>query len=335
MTEFVAEYTTKDLILYALAVGFGADREDQQDELRYLFESHPSFSVVPSFPLVLPFWADRSNGSSATIKPFPPPMMKALGVLPSQFLRSKVELDELPVIHISQSITWHRPVPIPQATGDSSIQTDLSSRILSIVPKSVGAFVASETLVKVQGELMCTCRGTNLVLGIPPEEVIPYGKPLRKRQRNALEKKAPVFEWTFKTLPTQALLYRVASGDSNVIHVDSSAVFLLGASKRPLLHGLCTLGISIRGVMKYLRETGGNCHFTELEVDFTRPGLVGDCLTVRIWEGASQHQSKTEAKRILSFQVLNSDTGVIVIDNGVATVIQVKEANTVQTRAKL
>lgn len=321
LTGFTASYTSKDLILYALALGFGSDERNQDDELRYLFERHPSFSAVPSFPLVLPFWADRSIGSSSDVKSFPPPMMKAMGVLPLKFLRTQATLDEtLPVIHTSQTITWHRPVPIEQTTGDPTIHTSLSSCILSVAPKSVGTFVTSETKIwsNDDSSLICTMQNTNLVLGMPLNDVIPYGKPPRKRQRNKVFSSVPVFEWTYNTLPTQALLYRIASGDSNIIHVDPSTVSLVGSSKRPLLHGLCTLGIAARGIMKFLKETTGGDEeqFVRLEAVFSKPALVGDAVLVRIWEVRPVNNS-SDNKRVLSFQVLNSDTGDIVIVHGV------------------
>jgi len=330
LTGFVAEYTTKDLILYALAVGFGSSENDQDDDLRYLFELHSSFSAVPTFSLVLPFWADQSIGISAAVKPFPPPMMKAMGVLPKQFLRTELPAD-LPVIHTSQTITWHRPIPIP--TGDSPIQTNLTSRILSVVPKSVGTFVTSETqILSSGGSLLSTLESTSLLLGVPPKDVIPCGRPNRKRQRHSLENHTLVFEWTYRTVPTQALLYRMASGDSNIIHVDSSSVSLVGTSKRPLLHGLCTLGIALRVIMKYLRETGGDFQFTRLEADFTKPAFVSDCLTVRIWKEDSQ--DKTFTHKVLLFKVLNFESDDVVVDNGAVTVNQIKKANG-QARARL
>jgi acyl dehydratase len=321
--EFVAEYTTKDLILYALAIGFGSSEE----EISYVFEKHSSFSAVPSFSLVLPFWADKSLGNSQTIKPFPPPMIKAVGLLPTDHVRTKSVPKNLPVIHTSQSITWHRPVPIP--TEGSAIQTHLMSRIISVVPKSVGTFVTSETHIKLNESVICNMQSTNLLLGMPPEDVIPFGTQPNKRQRNSLlMSKSPVFEWAYSTIPIQALLYRMASGDSNIIHVDSSSVSLGGDPKRPLLHGLCTLGIAVRGIMKYLRVTGGGFQFKRLDVVFTKPVFVGDVLMIRIWEDATREVHINDTR--LVFQVLNSDSGDLVIDHGIVCIDQ-----TGMTRARL
>jgi acyl dehydratase len=315
--EFVAEYTTKDLILYALAIGFGSSGEDDQhDELRYVFEHHSSFSAVPSFPLVLPFWADKSQGSSQTIKRFPPPMMKAVGVLPNEYLKANMP-ENLPVIHTSQSITWHRPVPTPR--DSSGTLTHLTTRVFSIVPKSVGTFVTNETQISSNGSVACTLKSTNLILGMPSEDVIPFGDSPRKRQWHQLLDQDPVFEWTYATVPTQALMYRIASGDTNTIHVDSSSLSIVGESKRPLLHGLCTLGILVRGIMRYLRDRGSEFSFTGLDVDFAKPVFVGDSLVVQIWEEVSRELNNGGDIKLL-LRVLNSETGDLIIEPGLVNV---------------
>jgi acyl dehydratase len=129
----------------------------------------------------------------------------------------------------------------------------------------------------------------------------------------------------------------MATADTNAIHVEHSehaAASLVGTSKRPLLHGLCTLGIAVRGIMTFLREPDGvEYEFNTLEADFAKPVYVGDCLMVRLWESetVSPHKASTY-QRILSFKVLNSETGDTVVDHGMA---QVTRTNLLQTQAKL
>lgn len=340
-SAFVAEYTAKDLILYALAIGFGSSDKHEKDELQFLYENHPQFSAVPTFPLVLIFWANRTRGTSQGIQSFPPPMLKSMGILPEKFLRAKMP-SNLPVIHTAQSITWHRSLPMPRIrkNGDSpvdeSIKANLSARIILIAPKSIGTVVVTETDIRCSASSICTLQSTNLVLGMLPEDVIPYEAAVtRKKYRipSELRKKTPLFRWRYTTVATQALFYRLVSGDSNVIHVDASSVPRMSgdALTRPLLHGLCTLGIAVRAIMKYLN--GCTFSFAQLESQFTKPVLVGDRLCVHIWGDIIQNE-EIVTKRELWFMVFNDEMGDVVVDHGIAIVNQSRESNA-QTQARL
>lgn len=342
---FVAEYTAKDLILYALAIGFGSSEQHERDELKFLYENHSHFSAVETFPLILPFWADRTLGTSQGIQPFPPLMLKSMGILPKKFLRVEMPPD-LPVIHSSQSITCHRPLPVPRirkngnSPVDESIKANLNSRVISIAPKSIGTFVATETDIRCNGSLICTLTSTNLVLGLSPDDVIPYEPALTRKQYrilSTLRNSVPVFVWRYQTIPAQALLYRIASGDSNVIHVDASTVPQMGgeAPIRPLLHGLCTLGIAVRAISQYLRSIGCVFPLKQLDVHFTKPVFVGDPLAVHIWDDTIHNETAvTMTQKTLSFKVVNDKTGDTVVDCGFAMVNQSRQSN-IRAHARL
>ncbi|HEX8870114.1 MAG TPA: MaoC/PaaZ C-terminal domain-containing protein [Lentzea sp.] len=74
----------------------------------------------------------------------------------------------------------------------------------------------------------------------------------------------------FQTSPDQALRY-CETGDVNPMHHDPEFARRAGF-ERPILHGLCTLGITVRGK-----------DFTELHARFTAPVLPGDELTIEHW----------------------------------------------------
>jgi acyl dehydratase len=90
------------------------------------------------------------------------------------------------------------------------------------------------------------------------------------------------------TLPTWDglnLIYRL-SGDRNPLHSDPT--FARGAGfERPILHGLCTYGITCRALLQGL--CGGDpARFVSMSGRFSRPVLPGDQLTVSMWvEGSS------------------------------------------------
>jgi acyl dehydratase len=316
--NFVATYNAKDLILYALSLGFGSTtaETDQQWDLRFVYEKHQDFAAVPTFCLVLLFWAKQfADGTSHNLPSFPPDLMASVGVLPTQFLR--IDCPVSTVLHTWQSITWHRTqLPVPKAaTCDSpSIRTVLRSRVRSVVPKKSGTFVTTETIICLPceephfEEVLCTLQSTALVVGIPPEHVIPYvmtddSSRFPRRSQIPLGRR-PLFEWRYKTISNQALLYRLASGDTNHIHVTPVSKTLGIRSARALLHGLCTLGLAARAVLTMCR---GECNLSRLEGRFTKPVLVGDEICVKLWRVNDA---------ALAFVVINSATNDIVIDQG-------------------
>lgn len=255
-------------------------------------------------------------------------------MLPQSCLRSNFPT-ELPVIHTWQSISWHRPLPVPDvgksASFDEPVKTKLRGNFVSVAPKAIGTFVTSETHIfwdktkkgRVESERLCTLQSTALILGMPRDEVTPF-QPSTLRSSFSPEMKTttsqrdPDFEWIYETTSIQALLYRVASGDSNSIHVDTSASALLGSSEsKPLLHGLCTLGIVMRAIFDYLSEKKIKLFVRNLEGSFTKPVWVGDALGVRIWNHDTSRSEKSSSK-ILLFIVYNIKTTEIVVDRGVA-----------------
>lgn len=329
MDAFYASYSAKDVILYALAIGFGSDPERSEKDLRYLYEeqSDPNFSVVPTFCLALTFLAEKGSGSGLNaigIPSFPPPLMKSMGVLPRRFLRSEISLDEFPVLHTWQSISFHRDVPAP---GSGSVKTSLEGQFISVAPKSVGTFVTTEISVYIPneqgpGRVLCTMQSTALVLGVSSEDVVTFDSGIAKRtmDRPASSSQTILFEAEYTVPPSLALLYRLASGDSNKIHVDASLVPMLD-SRRPLLHGLCTLGIATRFILQWLNDNYKHSHIRHLEARFSKPVLIGDNLYVQVWSV----DDTAECVEQLAFIVRNIDTGDILVDKGCA-VIDCQEA---------
>jgi acyl dehydratase len=325
--DFRASYNAKDIILYALAIGLGSE-EDKEEELRYVYERHARFCPVPTFCLALTFWADQRDSATNGIPPFPPPMMASEEIIPKQYFRDHVDLSKLPVLHTWQSIVWHRNLPVPKvgennARSNKAVHTKLNMRTLSVSPKSIGTFVTSETNVMLLDEkssgrsvLLCSMHSTALVLGVPHESIIAYDSetPLLTSGPQIPNEQAPLLEWTYKTVATQALLYRLASGDSNKIHVDDSASRMLGSEKSaPLLHGLCTLGIVFRAILKVIDSADKTIR--KLEAKFTQPVFVGDLLCVKIWQDQSH---PWQAVLRLIFVVEKKDTGERVVDCGSA-----------------
>ncbi|GAX18110.1 hypothetical protein FisN_25Hh091 [Fistulifera solaris] len=298
---FTVTYSAKDVILFALAVGFGADEECYDRHLRYLHEEHEEFEVVPLWGLALPFWAHQ-NGARPLLPPFPPPLMSHMGLIPQSHLREQeVDLQDYPVLHTFQSIEWHSP--FPPASKDSSITLNLHPSFKSIQPKSIGTFVTTESIVVHQTTPICSIQSTALILGLPPDYVISHSAPQRfsnswKSMTRTSEKGAVWMEKTQKINSNVALLYRIASGDTNHIHV------LPGVTEKPLLHGLCTLAMAATFILQQIPDGTPKT----LEGHFTKPVLVNDTIHIKVW--------KQRETLEFDFVVYNQTKGEVCLDHG-------------------
>ena len=124
--------------------------------------------------------------------------------------------------------------------------------------------------------------------------------PNARRFRNA----AADHEVTYATRDDQALLYRL-SGDRNPLHSDPAFAKLAGFPK-PILHGLCTYGVTGRALLHTLCGSDP-AQFKMMDARFSKPVFPGDALTVRMWEDGTG--------RAL-FQTVTQD-GTVVIDGGI------------------
>ena len=99
--------------------------------------------------------------------------------------------------------------------------------------------------------------------------------------RNVPPDRKPDKSIAMKTLPQQALLYRL-SGDMNPLHADPDFAKLAGYD-RPILHGLCTFGFAGRAV---LQAWCGNdpARMKAFEVRFSGVVYPGETITTDMWE---------------------------------------------------
>jgi acyl dehydratase len=109
---------------------------------------------------------------------------------------------------------------------------------------------------------------------------------LRRRSRTERREEqparpAPDKSVSYKTLPQQALIYRL-SGDMNPLHADPDFA-AMGGFDKPILHGLCTYGHAGRAVLAAYSDTAP-ARPTSFEVRFSGVVFPGAPLTTDMWQ---------------------------------------------------
>lgn len=266
-------YEERDAILYALGLGLGADPTDAE-QLRFVYED--GLRVFPTLSLVL-------------------------GHPGPWFRDSRLGIDWVHVLHGEQELRVHRPL-LP------SDRVTCHTKVTDVIDKGAGRGALihwSRTLTRTAtGELLSTmsstlvCRNDGGFGGpsrpSPPRPTVPDGDP--------------PLRCDLPTSPRAGLIYRL-SGDRNPLHVDPSVARAAGFD-RPILHGLCTLGVAahalLRSCLDYQPE-----RLVSLRLRFAAPVYPGETVRTEIWPGQGT----------LAFRCRSLDRDLVVIDGGTAEVV--------------
>ncbi|MET9500465.1 MaoC/PaaZ C-terminal domain-containing protein [Streptomyces sp. NPDC006259] len=236
----------KDVLLYHLGVGAGVPATDP-DELRYTLESR--LHVLPSFATVA--------GSGAP------------GVI-SGLAMPGVDVDLARVLHGGQSLTLHRPLPVEgtaTATGRIAAVYDKGKAAVLVMRTEVrdadGPLWTNDAQIFVRGE-----GGWGGDRGPSARLDPPHGDPDKTVERHIRQ--------------DQALLYRL-SGDWNPLHADPDFARAAGFD-RPILHGLCTYGTTLKAVVDTLLD-GDVTRVRAYATRFAGVVFPGETLRIRMWRG--------------------------------------------------
>lgn len=242
------EWDASDVLLYHLALGAGSDPTDDL-ELNYATEA--GTAVVPTFAVVAPLLRSKE---------------------PVTLSYPGVEVDLRTILHASQRVELHRPLTRAGAaitsTGVANIYDKGSAALL--VVDTTAHDIAGVPLWT--SSMRMFSRGEGGFGG----ERGPAGPP------NPPDR-APDHVVATPTLPQQALWYRLL-GDRNPLHSDP-AVATAAGFPRPILHGLCTMGIVCRAVVDAVAD-GATDRVASVEVRFTGPVFPGETLRTSIWQEA-------------------------------------------------
>ena len=260
--EIVQSYTRRDMALYALGVGFGADPMDDR-QLRFVHEEDNL--GVPTMPACMcsspPWSADIRSGVDRTM-----------------------------IVHGEQGLELLRPMP---ASGRFRSLT----RITDIVDKGPGrgavVYAASTLIDDATGDPVAHLWRSTFARADGGFG----GSPEQPRRPHVLPDRAPDASSTLPTFANQALIYRF-SGDLNPLHSHPEAARAAGF-ERPILHGLATYGLVGHAVLRtYCNYDPARLH--SLDVRFSAPVYPGETITVDLWRDGDivSFRAAVETRRV-------------------------------------
>lgn len=239
------QWDERDVMLYALAVGAG--QRDPGDELAFTTENSDQFDLQ-----VLPTFVNTLVG------------------------RKRVPLGDFSMtqlVHAGQSFTIHAPLPTSGRVEATATVSAIYDKVSAAIVVRDFDFTDADSKVH-----LATAHQSLFIRGEGG-----FGGDPGPRASDERPSGEPDFVLTAQTRPDQALLYRL-TGDRNPLHSDPAFARRAGFD-RPILHGMCTYGITGRLLLQALCGSDTR-RFRGMDGRFSSPVLPGDELSVDIWHSA-------------------------------------------------
>jgi acyl dehydratase len=260
-----SSYHQDQVILYHLGIGAGTPATDA-NELTYTYEKNlkvlPSFGVIPTF------------GALGGV----------VGGVPG------LSFNPALLLHGEQDIEIHRPLP-------TAADLESAVRIAGLYDKGKAALVVLEVATKEQGGAPLFTNRFSLFLRGEGG----FGGESGPKAGHQAPGRAPDLEVESKTLPQQALLYRL-SGDKNPLHADPEFA-KMGGFDTPILHGLCSFGIVCKAAVDQALG-GAVAKVARYQARFAGVFFPGETMVTSIWREDGQlliaSKSKERGAPILS-----------------------------------
>ncbi|XP_067839112.1 peroxisomal multifunctional enzyme type 2 [Heptranchias perlo] len=256
-TEYT--YTNLQPILYALGVGMTTR---DPDHLKFIFERNEEFFCVPTFG-VIPAQASM-NGALASVP--------------------GLNIDFTKVLHGEQYLEVYKPLP-------TSGTLKSEGTIADVLDKGSGAVILIDVHTYNERDLVCYNQFSIFVVGAGGFG----GKRTSDKVKATMNppNRPPDAMISDVTSVDQAALYRL-NGDWNPLHIDPNfAAF--GGFKKPILHGLCSMGFAARHVLKQYANNDVT-KFKAIKVRFAKPVIPGQTLETEMWKDGNLIHLKTKVK---------------------------------------
>ncbi|KAL1110212.1 hypothetical protein AAG570_008289 [Ranatra chinensis] len=246
------------------AAKFGASVQVSSD-LKYLYEGQENFSAFPTFAILPGLMAIMT--SEATLDAIP-----------------NIKYDLSQILHGEQYLETYRSMPTNGLLTSKFCIADVMDKGKSaVVIYDVYTFDENNNKI---------CYGQTSVFIVnaggfggkrSSDKVVPT--------QNTPERPADSVI-TQATVKNQAALYRL-SGDLNPLHISPEFASMSGYSE-PILHGLCSLGFSVRHVLQQYGRNDPKM-FKAVKVRFSKPVVPGETLKTEMWQDGNRILFRTSA----------------------------------------
>ena len=241
------DYVDRDIILYNLSLG--AKRTD----LPLVYENNEHFQALPSYG-VIPWFNTATPWNMDDIVANFSPMMLLHG---EQYM----EVRKFPIPTAANTLTYPKLIDVIDkgnaalvvagyTTKDARTKEDLFYNESTVFIRGSGGFGGSP----------------KPTVARPKAATAAYKAPQRKPDAVVEE----------KTSEDQAAIYRL-NGDRNPLHIDPE-FSKVGGFKTPILHGLCSLGVSGKHVFSSFGQ------YKNLKVRFAGVVIPGQTLKTEMWK---------------------------------------------------
>ncbi|KAI5452980.1 hypothetical protein NCC49_006513 [Naganishia albida] len=249
-------YDDRDVMLYNLGVGAKAN------ELPFVFEGSDNFQALPTFGVIPQFGTSSSLG---------------LDFVPN--------FDPAKLLHGEQYLKIKAPIPTSATTLINKV------KLLEVLDKGKAATVTMivETVDKATGKPIFENQSTVMLRGSGGFNGKKKGIDRGPASAiNAPPKRQPDAVVEEKTTEEQAAIYRL-SGDRNPLHIDPEFA-AMGGFKKPILHGLCSMGIAGKHVLKTFGP------YSDIKVRFAGTVVPGETLVTEMWKEGNKVIFTTKVK---------------------------------------
>ncbi|KAI1265927.1 Thioesterase/thiol ester dehydrase-isomerase [Xylariaceae sp. FL1019] len=248
----------RDVLLFANTVGC------TNDELHFLYELDPNFSVFPTYPIILPF---KSNTQEVVDFYAAQKAIKIPGV---------PEFDGRRVVDGQRSIQFFKPLP----TTSAGKKFEIRSKVLGVYDKG-----RPGTVVETQQDLVDAGTGEVYTRAIGSGFYVAqgnWGGPKGPATVNfpPPKGKTPDIEFEGQTNELTPVLYRL-NGDYNPLHIHPEPGKKMGFGG-VIMHGLYSWNWAAHGL---LQKLGGSdpANMKEYQARFAAPVIPGDKLVASVW----------------------------------------------------